>query len=60
MTADEWFAAFLRDLQASAGRVTRLRREARRGIPASVRHAREFETETENYRRYLRHEQENA
>lgn len=58
LVADEWFAAFIRDLEASPRRVTALRREARRGVPVSHRRAVQYEQETEQYLKYLRHERE--
>lgn len=57
--ADEWFAQFLRELQASAGRITRARRESGRGITKQHREAVEYEKQTEQYRRYLHHERLN-
>lgn len=56
LVADEWFAQFIRDVEGSAGRVTRLRREAGRGVPKQHRDAVAYEAETENYRKYLRFE----
>ncbi len=51
--ADEWFAEFIRTLEASPFRVACLRREARRGVPAAELRARDFEEQTEQFRRFL-------
>lgn len=56
--ADECFAVFVRDLQAHAGRVTRLHREAGRGLTRAHREAVEYTTQTEMYVKYLRHERQ--
>lgn len=55
--ADEWFAQFIRDLEGHAGRVVRARREPGRGITPQHRAALEYDAQTENYLRFLRHEQ---
>lgn len=59
LVADEWFASFIRDLESHAGRVVRLKREAGRGIPKHHRAAVEYEQQTENYLKFLRHESRN-
>lgn len=56
--SDEWFAAFIEELEASPRRRTRMKREAIKALPISESIAVAFAEKTEQLRRYLAAERE--